>query len=163
MSYEGASFECRDGIASLVLERPEKLNALTNAMLEAILDAAAQVARDDAARVLVIRGAGRAFCAGDDLRDMGDYPRPIPLGSTPETEYQHNVVRTLRRVPKPVVASIHGYCLGMGHDIALSCDLRIAAESARLGEPRVLRGMNVTTGGTFLLPRVVGLTARSRC
>jgi 2-(1,2-epoxy-1,2-dihydrophenyl)acetyl-CoA isomerase len=68
------------------------------------------------------------------------------------------VVKALRSLPKPVVASIHGVCLGMGHDIAMSCDLRIAAQGARLGEPRILRGMHVTTGSTYLLPRMVGLS-----
>ncbi len=158
MTYEGILFEQSDGVATVTLNRPEKLNALTNVMLEGILDAAAKVAFDDDARVLVIRGAGRGFCAGDDLKDMGEFPRPIPPLSTAATEYQHNVVKTLRSLPKPVVASIHGVCLGMGHDIALSCDLRIAAKSARLGEPRILRGMLITTGSTYLLPRTVGLS-----
>ncbi len=158
MIYEGILFEQRDGVATVTLNRPEKLNALTNVMLEGILDAAARVAFDEKARVLVIRGAGRGFCAGDDLSGMGDFPRPIPPGSTAATEYQHKLVKTLRSLLKPVVASIHGVCLGMGQDIAMSCDLRIAAQGARLGEPRILRGMHVTTGSTYLLPRVVGLS-----
>ncbi len=158
MAHEGILFEQRDGVATITLDRPAKLNALTNVMLEAIADAAAQAASDEATRVLLIRGAGRSFCAGDDLRDMGELPRPVPPGSDPVSEYQHAVVKALRSLPKPVVASIHGFCLGMGHDLAMSCDLRIAAQSARLGEPRMLRGMNVTTGGTYLLPRQVGLS-----
>lgn len=158
MTYEGILFEQRDGVATVTLNRPEKLNALTNVMLEGILDAAGKTAFDEEARVLVIRGAGRAFCAGDDLSGMGDYPRPIPSGSSPLTEYQHKVVKTLRSLPKPVVASIHGVCLGMGLDIAMSCDLRIAAQGARLGEPRILRGMHISTGSTYLLPRTVGLS-----
>ena len=158
MTYEGILFEQRDGVATVTLNRPEKLNALTNVMLEGILDAASKAAFAEEIRVLVIRGAGRAFCAGDDLSGMGEFPRPIPPGSLPVTEYQHRVVKTLRSLPKPVVASIHGVCLGMGHDIAMSCDLRIAARGARLGEPRILRGMHITTGSTYLLPRMVGLS-----
>jgi 2-(1,2-epoxy-1,2-dihydrophenyl)acetyl-CoA isomerase len=158
MSYEGILFEKRGGVGTVTLSRPEKINALTNVMLEGILDAAEKAAFDEKTRVLVIRGAGRGFCAGDDLKDMGEFPRPIPPGSNPATEYQHKVVKTLRSLRKPVVASIHGVCLGMGQDIALSCDLRIAAEGARLGEPRMLRGMHVTTGSTYLLPRIVGLS-----
>jgi 2-(1,2-epoxy-1,2-dihydrophenyl)acetyl-CoA isomerase len=158
MAYEGILFEHGDGVATVTLDRPAKLNALTNVMLEGIVDAAAQAASDEATRVLLIRGAGRSFCAGDDLRDMGDLPRPVPPGSDPVAEYQHAVVKALRSLPKPVVASIHGFCLGMGHDLAMSCDLRVAAQSAHLGEPRMLRGMNVTTGGTYLLPRLVGLS-----
>jgi 2-(1,2-epoxy-1,2-dihydrophenyl)acetyl-CoA isomerase len=157
MTYEGVLFEERNGIATVTLNRPDKLNALTNVMLEGILDAAGKTAFDEKTRVLVIRGAGRAFCAGDDLSGMGDYPRPIPPASLPVTEYQHKVVKTLRSLPKPVVASIHGFCLGMGQDIAMSCDLRIAARGARFGEPRILRGMHITTGSTYLLPRTVGL------
>jgi 2-(1,2-epoxy-1,2-dihydrophenyl)acetyl-CoA isomerase len=158
MTYEGILLEQRDGIATLTLNRPEKLNALTNQMLEGILDAASKVAFNEKIRALLIRGAGRAFCAGDDLSGMGDFPRPVPPGSSPLSEYQHRVIKTLRSLPKPVVASIHGVCLGMGHDIAMSCDLRIAAQSARLGEPRILRGMHISTGSTYLLPRMLGLS-----
>jgi 2-(1,2-epoxy-1,2-dihydrophenyl)acetyl-CoA isomerase len=158
MTYEGILFEQRDGVATVTLNRPEKLNALTNVMLEGILDAASTAAFDERIRVLVIRGAGRGFCAGDDLADMGDFPRPIPPGSEPVTEYQHKLVKTLRALLKPVVTSVHGVCLGMGLDIAMSCDLRIAAQGTRLGEPRMLRGLHVTTGSTYLLPRVVGLS-----
>lgn len=158
MTHEGILFEQRDGVATVTLNRPEKLNALTNVMLEGILEAANTVAFDEKARVLVIRGAGRGFCAGDDLGGMGEFPRPIPPGSEAVTEYQHKLVKALRSLPKPVVASLHGVCLGMGQDIAMSCDLRIAAEGTRLGEPRMLRGLHVTTGSTYLLPRVVGLS-----
>jgi 2-(1,2-epoxy-1,2-dihydrophenyl)acetyl-CoA isomerase len=157
MTYEGILLDQHDSVLTVTLNRPEKLNALTNVMLEGILDAASKAAFDESMRVLVIRGAGRAFCAGDDLTDMGPHPRPIPRGTPPISEYQHKVVKTLRSLPKPVIAAIHGVCLGMGHDLAMSCDLRIAAQSARLGEPRILRGMHVSTGSTYLLPRIVGL------
>jgi 2-(1,2-epoxy-1,2-dihydrophenyl)acetyl-CoA isomerase len=157
MTDDGILLEQRGGVATLTLNRPQKLNALTNVMLGGILDAAGKAALDESMRVLVIRGAGRAFCAGDDLAEMGPHPHPVPPGVSPVSEYQHKVVKTLRSLPKPVIASIHGVCLGMGHDLAMSCDLRIAAQTARLGEPRVLRGMHVSTGGTYLLPRMVGV------
>ena len=158
MSQERVLIEQRDGVLTVTLNRPEKLNALTNEMLNGILEAAERAAFDAGTRALVIRGAGRAFCAGDDLGDMGEFPRPVPPGTPTISEYQHKVVKTLRSLPKPVIASIHGVCLGMGLDLAMSCDLRIAAESARLGEPRILRGLHISTGSTYLLPRMVGLS-----
>jgi 2-(1,2-epoxy-1,2-dihydrophenyl)acetyl-CoA isomerase len=158
MSQDRVLVERRDGVLFVTLNRPEKLNALTNDMLNGVLEAAEKAAFDESTRALVIRGAGRAFCAGDDLGDMGEFPRPVAPGTPPISEYQHKLVKTLRSLAKPIIASVHGVCLGMGLDLAMSCDLRIAAESARLGEPRILRGLHISTGSTYLLPRLVGMS-----
>ena len=157
MTYEGILFEQRDGVAVITLNRPEKLNALSNRMIFEMLDAIERVSRDEGARVLAVRGAGRAFCAGDDLSGMGDFPHPIPPGSSFYDEYQHKLLRALRGLRRPTIASLHGFCLGMGNDMAMACDLRIAAEGTKIGEPRILRGMHISTGSTYLLPRMVGL------
>jgi 2-(1,2-epoxy-1,2-dihydrophenyl)acetyl-CoA isomerase len=157
MAEEHILYERQDGIAFITLNRPERLNAFTNLMIDGILKGLEKANTDPEARVVVLRGSGRAFCTGDDLSSMGDYPRPIPPGSTPFTEYQHRLVRTVRFLHRPVIASVHGFCLGMGHDLAMACDFRIAAEGTQLGEPRIRRGMHIATGGTYLLSRLVGL------
>jgi 2-(1,2-epoxy-1,2-dihydrophenyl)acetyl-CoA isomerase len=157
MEEEPILYEKQDGIVFITLNRPEKLNALTNRMIDDALKGLEKASFDPEVRVVVFRGNGRAFCTGDDLSGMGDYPRPIPPGSTPHTEYQHRLVRTVHFLRRPVIASVHGFCLGMGHDLAMACDLRIAAEGAQFGEPRIRRGMHIATGGTYLLPRLVGL------
>lgn len=157
MAEEPVLYEQQDGIVFVTLNRPERLNAFTNRMIDDALKGLEKANLDPQARVVVFRGNGRAFCAGDDLSGMGEYPRPIPPGSTPHSEYQHRLIRTVHFLRKPVIASIHGFCLGMGHDLAMACDLRIAAEDAQLGEPRIRRGMHIATGSTYLLPRLVGL------
>jgi len=157
MSYQHILFEQRGAVATVTLNRPERLNAFTNRMLHEVLEVIEKATFDEGIRCLVIRGAGRAFCSGDDLSGMGEYPRPIPPDIPPVSEYQHRLLKALRGLRKPVIASIHGYCHGMGEDAAMACDLRIAAEGTRFGEPRILRGMHITTGATYLLPRMVGL------
>lgn len=158
MSYEDILFEQLGGVGIITLNRPQKLNALTFRTIHEMIEAVEGVALDDSVRALVVRGAGRAFCSGDDLSGMGDMPRPIPPGGTYLSVYQHRFLRDVRGLRKPVIASIHGYCLGMGHDLAMACDMRIAAEGTRFGEPRVTRAMHIGTGGTYFLPRLVGVT-----
>ncbi len=158
MTYRDILYDQNEGIGVITLNRPAKLNAMTNRMLDEIVRVTEHATFDESVRALVIRGAGRAFCAGDDLSGMGEFPRPVPPGHKPQADYQHAVISAVRALQKPVIASIHGYCLGMGNDLAMACDFRIAARSAKIGEPRIARGMHVTTGATYLLPRLVGLT-----
>lgn len=157
MTYQDILFEQRDSVAIITLNRPQRLNAFTNLMLDEVIQVTEKASLDESIRCLVIRGAGRAFCSGDDLSGMGEFPRPVPPGKPSLDYYQFRLVKSLRELLKPVVASIHGYCHGMGEDTAMACDLRIAAEGTRFGEPRILRGMHITTGATYLLPRMVGL------
>lgn len=158
MTYRDILYDQRHGVGVITLNRPARLNAMTNVMLDEIVRVVEQTTFDESVRALVIRGAGRAFCAGDDLSGMGEFPRPVPPGHKPQADYQHAVISAIRSLQKPVIASIHGYCLGMGNDLAMACDFRIAARNANIGEPRITRGMHVTTGATYLLPRLVGLT-----
>jgi 2-(1,2-epoxy-1,2-dihydrophenyl)acetyl-CoA isomerase len=157
MTYQDILLEQRGSVAIVTLNRPHKLNAFTNVMIDEVIQVAEKASLDESIRCLVIQGAGRAFCSGDDLSSMGEFPRPVPPGKQSLDYYQHRLVKSLRELLKPVVASIHGYCHGMGEDTAMACDLRIAAEGTRFGEPRILRGMHITTGATYLLPRIVGL------
>jgi enoyl-CoA hydratase/carnithine racemase len=111
---------------------------------------------DDAVRVVVLKGAGRAFCSGDDMRDMLDIKRPLPTQGREDfrPEGYHSLVIVLKELRKPVIASVHGYALGAGFELAIACDFVVAEENAKFGMVLMTRGM---VGGTYLLPRMVGL------
>ncbi len=148
-------YERSGAIGYITLNRPRMLNAMNQAWIHALV-AAAQSAHDDhAARVAVIRGAGRAFCAGADLREI---PRPQELIDHwrdhigPEQE----IARVFRRMGKPVIAQVHGYAVGGGCEVAMLADIRIAAEGTRLGFTEVKVGATVTMGGLYNLTRLVG-------
>lgn len=145
-------------VLRLRLNRPERLNALTHGMIDQLLDALEQAATDDGCRVVVISGEGRAFCAGDDLKGMGAVPGRRWQGRklTDAPLPQQRLIQALRTLPKPVVASIHGYALGMGLDMALACDIRVCTETTVLGDPRAERALYAATGITYQLPRIVG-------
>jgi enoyl-CoA hydratase/carnithine racemase len=145
-----------DGVCVLTLNRPEKLNALSTELerkLGSALDA------DDVAgsRALVIRGAGRAFSAGADVDEMGGPSTDDVLRYYRETGGVYERVASL---PQPTIAAIHGYCLGGGFELALACDLRVAARSAVFGLPEIELGILPSSGGTTRLVRAVG-TARA--
>ena len=150
-------FSIENGIATITLNRPEKLNAFSGTMREDLLHALRKAADDAACRVVVITGAGRAFCAGGDLefmrslqqrRDAGAFGKLLDAGA--------GVVTQIVEMPKPVIASINGVAAGAGCNLALACDYRIASENAKLGETFVRIGLHPDWGGTWLLPRLVG-------
>jgi 2-(1,2-epoxy-1,2-dihydrophenyl)acetyl-CoA isomerase len=143
-----------DGVLTITLNRPSRLNAVVPALAVELVRALDGAARDGI-RATVIRGAGRAFCSGWDLKEPG--PRSIE-DARADAEGLQEVTRATRRVPGPVVAAVHGYALGAGCEIALSCDLVLATESAVFGFPETGVGLAVTGGFTHLLPRVVGAT-----
>jgi enoyl-CoA hydratase len=145
-------YEVKDGVATLTLNRPTKLNAVTDAMREALAERVAEINRDPGVRVVVVRGAGsRAFSAGSDIYETTGRT-PVEKRDTVEMEAPH----LLRRCLKPVVAMIRGYALGGGLELALACDLRIASENAQFGLPEVTLGWIPGAGGTQYLPRLVG-------
>jgi len=149
----------RDGpVLRISLNRPERRNALNYGVIDQLLDILEPVADDDECRVVVISGEGTGFCAGDDMGGMGQPTSPRWKGRKAGAAVlpQQSLIRTLRTLPKPVVASIHGYALGMGLDMALACDLRVCTETAQLGDPRVDRALYAATGITYQLPRVIG-------
>ena len=145
----------RDGaVATIVLDRPDALNALTVPLKEALLVAFEEVAADDAVRAVVLTGAGRAFCAGQDLRERLE-PDALPLGDEIRARY-NPLIRAMRALPKPIVGAINGVAAGAGASLAFACDIRIAAEGASflLAFGRV--GLIPDSGATWLLPRLVG-------
>jgi 2-(1,2-epoxy-1,2-dihydrophenyl)acetyl-CoA isomerase len=151
MEYEQILFAKAEGVATVTLNRPDKLNAFTFRMLDEINDA---LSRETGVgtRAVVIRGAGRAFSAGDDLTGMGG-----TRGLDDMRRGHHGMIKRIRALRVPVVAAIHGYALGAAFDLALACDFRLAAESAQLGDVRVNRAMNSMSGAAFWLPRYVGV------
>jgi 2-(1,2-epoxy-1,2-dihydrophenyl)acetyl-CoA isomerase len=145
----------RDGaVATIVLDRPDALNALTIPLKEALLVAFEEVAADDAVRAVVLTGAGRAFCAGQDLRERLE-PDALPLADEIRARY-NPLIRAMRALPKPIVGAINGVAAGAGASLAFACDIRIAAEGASflLAFGRV--GLIPDSGATWLLPRLVG-------
>jgi 2-(1,2-epoxy-1,2-dihydrophenyl)acetyl-CoA isomerase len=157
MSYQTILFESADGIARLTLNRPDRLNSFNTVMHSEIRDALADLRRDASARVLVLTGAGRGFCAGQDLGDRVIAPGSAPpdLGSSIERFYKP-LILTLRHLPLPVIAAVNGVAAGAGANIALACDLVIAARSATFVQAFSRIGLVPDSGGTWFLPRLVG-------
>jgi 2-(1,2-epoxy-1,2-dihydrophenyl)acetyl-CoA isomerase len=149
------------GIARVTLNRPERLNSFTTRMHEELRDALAAVKADASARVLLLTGAGRGFCAGQDLSDRAVAPgdAPVDLGASIEANYRP-LVLALRSFPMPVVCAVNGVAAGAGANIALACDLVIAAKSASFIQAFCKIGLIPDSGGTFFLPRLIG-TARA--
>jgi len=157
MAYEHIIFTKEEGIATITLNRPEALNALTWPLLIEMQDAIDKVAVDDEVRVLVITGAGRAFCAGDDLKDKGTHVSVMD-GRVDSFQEQKRVLESLRNLRKPVIAAVNGNSHGAGSDIMLACDMRIASSEAKLGDLRTRRAIPIATGATYLLPALVGIS-----
>ncbi|HEX4583493.1 MAG TPA: enoyl-CoA hydratase-related protein [Burkholderiaceae bacterium] len=155
--FETIELQTAQGIATLTLNRPDRLNSLTRLMLTELSSALAIVRLDPSVRCLVVTGAGRAFCSGQDLDDDSVDPAlgPVDLGSVIEHGYRP-IVLGIRDLPIPVVAAVNGIAAGAGANIALACDVVVAALSARFVQPFCRLGLLPGAGGTWTLPRLVG-------
>jgi 2-(1,2-epoxy-1,2-dihydrophenyl)acetyl-CoA isomerase len=156
MAYESILYACDGGVARITFNRPDRLNAFTAAMHGEVRDALSRLVAD-CARVLVVTGAGRGFCAGQDLNDRAVAPgsAAVDLGDSIERHYAP-LVMTLRQLPMPVIAAVNGVAAGAGANLALACDLVIAARSASFIQSFAKLGLVPDCGGTWTLPRVVG-------
>lgn len=146
----------RDGYHVLTLNRPDRLNAFNDELHAALREALASCAADDDCRAVVLTGAGRGFCAGQDLSNrvnMGD-ERP-DLGATLEANY-NPLVRAIRALPKPMICAVNGVAAGAGANVALACDIVIAAKSAKFIQAFSKIGLVPDSGGTWFLPRLLG-------
>jgi 2-(1,2-epoxy-1,2-dihydrophenyl)acetyl-CoA isomerase len=155
--YENIKFQIQNGVATLTLNRPDKLNSFTVAMHRDVRDALNLVQADKSVRVLLLTGAGRGFCAGQDLSDRAVEPgaQGVDLGYSVETYYAP-LVMTLRSLPIPVICAVNGVAAGAGANIALACDIVLAGKSASFVEVFCKLGLIPDTGGTWHLPRLVG-------
>jgi 2-(1,2-epoxy-1,2-dihydrophenyl)acetyl-CoA isomerase len=161
MVYEHILFSIERGIATLTLNRPDKLNSFNVAMHEEVRDVLARVKADTTARVLLLTGAGRGFCAGQDLSDRAVAPgeETVDLGASIE-KYYGPLVLALRNLPLPVICAVNGVAAGAGANLALAADMVIAKKSASFIEVFCRLGLIPDTGGTYFLPRLLG-TARA--
>jgi 2-(1,2-epoxy-1,2-dihydrophenyl)acetyl-CoA isomerase len=159
MNYETIRYEQDGGLAIITLNRPDALNCLNLQMENELAHVTAISKKDKSVRTLIITGAGRAFCAGGDVKDMGIGSRfDIPSGFRAEMiQGAHQTVLNIVRMEKPVIAMINGHAIGAGCNLAIACDIRIASIKAKFGE--VFRNVGLTGdwGGTFLLPRIIGV------
>ncbi len=163
MTYETILYEMSDGIGRLTLNRPERLNSFTVAMHAEVRELLERLTREPVLRVLILSGAGRGFCAGQDLSDRAvrtSGEAPVDLGESIEQRYKP-LVLALRGLPVPVIAAVNGVAAGAGANIALACDLVIAARSATFIQSFIKIGLVPDCGGTWFLPRLVG-EARAR-
>jgi len=157
MDYQSIRFEAAAGVARLTLNRPERLNSFSVQMHAEVRDALERVRADAALRVLVLTGAGRAFCAGQDLNDRAvrGAGEATDLGDSIERYYKP-LVLALRGLAQPVIAAVNGVAAGAGANLALACDLVVAARSAAFIQSFVKLGLVPDSGGTWFLPRLVG-------
>jgi 2-(1,2-epoxy-1,2-dihydrophenyl)acetyl-CoA isomerase len=151
-----------DGVATLTFNRPERMNALSTPIMEGLLHGLPRLAGDPGVRVIVLTGAGRAFCAGGDVKSMAEGGEERSAAeATVRLRSRMEVSRILHELPKPTIAMINGPAAGAGLAFALACDLRIASASARLVTAFVKVGFSGDFGGSFFLTRLVG-TAKAR-
>ena len=149
--------EVGDKVATIRLNRPEKLNAFTDDMIDAWLDLLETYRTSDAVNVIVITGTGRAFSTGGDVGKFGDYASRSPADVKARlTENVQRLALKVQEIDKPVIAAVNGIATGGGVDVALMCDLRFAARSARFAETYVRMGLLPGAGGAYYLPRIVG-------
>ena len=154
----------KDGVATLTMNRPERLNALSRPMLEAMLEALPRLAEDPAVGVVVLTGAGRAFCAGGDVKAMAEGSESgegVLEEKAQALRSRMEISRWLHEMPKPTIAMVRGAAAGAGLSLALACDLRIASDTARFGTAFARVGYPGDFGGSFFLTRIVG-TAKAR-
>jgi 2-(1,2-epoxy-1,2-dihydrophenyl)acetyl-CoA isomerase len=154
---EVLSIERVSGVATVTLNRPESLNSLTTALKVALLDAVSDLAADDSVRAVVLTGAGRAFCAGQDLAEHDQALKSGGLSPlTTVSEHLNPIVLALLTMPKPVIAAVNGVAAGAGAGLALGCDLRIASTKASFVLAFANVGLTLDTGVSWTLPRIVG-------
>ncbi|MGD9056853.1 MAG: enoyl-CoA hydratase/isomerase family protein [Desulfobacterales bacterium] len=155
MTNQTVLYEKEQNIAIITLNRPQRLNAITRDLINGLIAQLKTAKQDEDVSVVILTGAGRAFCAGEDLKETA-------AGKSfedwvAETAGLQEVQRVIMDLGKPLIAAVRGYALGGGCEFALSCDIRIAAEDAQFGFPETEVGLTITTAGTKLLAQIVGL------
>jgi 2-(1,2-epoxy-1,2-dihydrophenyl)acetyl-CoA isomerase len=159
MTYECLLYEAKDGIAQLTLNRPERLNALGGTLRDDLLDAITRAAADPQVRVMVITGAGRGFCSGGDVKAMNEARERGREGQLVDkfAPSRDRTLLAMRDAPQPIIAAVNGPAAGAGMNLALGCDVRIASTAATFSQAFIKRGLHPDWGGTYFLPRAVGM------
>lgn len=158
MTYESLLYDVKDRIATMTLNRPERLNALGGSLREDLLDAIQKAGADDEVRVIVITGAGRGFCSGGDVKAMSEREKSGDGGAIKDkyVPIRDRIVIAMRECPKPIIAAVNGAAAGAGMSMAMACDIRLAANTAKFSQAFVKRGLHPDWGGSWFLPRIVG-------
>jgi len=151
--YTNVKLEINQGIATVTVNRPDAMNALNNDVLNDLYDAFTQLSKDESVLAIIVTGEGKAFVAGADIASM-HHMKPIEAGALASNG--HRVMNLIESTPKPVIAAVNGFALGGGCELAMACDIRIASERAKFGQPEVNLGIIPGFGGTQRLPRLVG-------
>jgi len=158
LSYDFVGYAVENGVAEITLDRPDKLNSFHGAMARELQTALKTAGEDDAVRALLLTGAGRGFCAGQDLAEVLPKEGAPPLNLADIVRDSYNpVIRLLRAIEKPIVAAVNGVAAGAGANMAFACDLTLAAEKASFVQSFCQLGLVPDSGGTFILPRLVGM------
>lgn len=160
MEFETIIYEKKDGIATITLNRPERLNAIGLNMQLELGKALEEANSDDEVRVLIITGAGRGFCSGADLTVLGDTAEQVGqhlVARSPAAGGIRSFTLQLQNFEKPTIAAVNGHAVGAGLSLALACDIKIASDRARFSQIFIKRGLVPDTGSTYFLPRLVGM------
>src|SRR5881409_1387532 len=157
--YKCLLYEVKDAIATLTLNRPERLNALGGTLRDDLYAAVLRASQDAAVRVIIVTGAGKGFCAGGDVKAMNEAKesgreRSLMDKIAPGRE---RTLLAMREAPQPIIAAVNGAAAGAGMNLALGCDIRIASTVAKFSQAFVKRGLHPDWGGTYFLPRIVGM------
>ncbi len=158
-NYKCLLYSVKDAIATLTLNRPERLNALGDTLRDDLHDAVLRATADPEVRAIVLTGAGKGFCSGGDVKAMNEAKearteRPVLDKVAP---LRDRVLIAMRDAPQPIIAAVNGAAAGAGMNLALACDIRLASTTAKFGETFVKRGLHPDWGGTYFLPRIVGM------
>lgn len=151
--YETIKYEIKENIAYITVNRPKAMNALNSQVLDELYEAFNEAEADDAVRVIILTGEGKAFVAGADIAEMS---KMTPVEAREFGKKGHKLMNYIHNVEKPVVAAINGFALGGGCELSMACDIRIASEAAKFGQPEVGLGLIPGFAGNLRLPRLVG-------
>ncbi|MBL7863136.1 MAG: enoyl-CoA hydratase/isomerase family protein [Cyclobacteriaceae bacterium] len=155
MKYEFLTYQAANGVATITLNRPEVYNALNDGITYELQDAFKAIAKDDAVRVVVLTGAGKAYCSGQDLKAASGQEKRSFLESLHKR--YNPIIRAMRSLPKPIIGRLNGVAAGAGCSLALACDLIVASEEATLIEVFINIGLVPDSGSSYFLPRLVGM------